>query len=121
MAESYVFRCGGLLALLAGLSATAATQTPAAPAAPRYTIAARDGAAADIPFARRWLDAAEQLMAAKYHVVPARYQISVNLLARPENDIDITQSGQNRCCASDADGRKTGDDFFAGALGIDLG
>jgi hypothetical protein len=32
--------------------------------------------------------------------VPDRYHISVNLLYRPENDIDTTQSGQNRCCTN---------------------
>ena len=44
----------------------------------------------------------------EYHVVPDRYHISVNLLYRPENDIDATQSGQNRCCSTDDQGRKTG-------------
>jgi hypothetical protein len=75
---------------------------------------ARDGSDADLIFARRWLDAAEQLMATKYHVVPDRYHTEVNLLYRPENDIDTTQSGQNRCCATDNQGRKTGTIFLLG-------
>lgn len=53
-------------------------------------------------------------MATKYHVVPDRYHISVYLLQRPENDIDTTQSGQNRCCATDGQGRKTGTIFLLG-------
>jgi hypothetical protein len=79
-----------------------------------YAILAREGAEADIAFARRWMDAAEKLMAAKYHVVPDRYHMSVALLARPENDIDTTVSGQNRCCATDSQGRKTGTIFLLG-------
>ena len=53
-------------------------------------------------------------MATKYHVVPDRYHTAVNLLYRPENDIDTTQSGQNRCCATDIQGRKTGTIFLLG-------
>ena len=79
-----------------------------------YTILTRDGSNADVAFARRWLNAAEQLMATKYHVVPDRYYMSVNLLYRPENDIDTTQSGQNRCCATDGGGRRTGTIFLLG-------
>jgi hypothetical protein len=74
----------------------------------------RDGSDADLTFVRRWLDAAEQLMATKYHVVPDRYHTTVNVLHRPENDIDTTQSGQNRCCATDIQGRKTGTIFLLG-------
>jgi hypothetical protein len=79
-----------------------------------YRILAREGAEADIAFARRWMDAAERLMQTKYHVVPDRYRISVALLARPENDIDTNVSGQNRCCAVDSEGRKTGTIFLLG-------
>lgn len=53
-------------------------------------------------------------MATKYHVVPDRYHVSVNLLYRPENGIDTTQSGQNRCCTTDGQGRKTGTIFLLG-------
>lgn len=80
----------------------------------RYTLVASDGADADLAFARRWLDAAEQLMAKKYRVVPERYHTSVRLLSRPENDIDATQSGQNRCCAVDDQGRRMGTILFLG-------
>lgn len=79
-----------------------------------YTILTRDGSDADVAFARRWLDAAEQLMATKYHVTPDRYRVSVNLLYQPENDIDTTQSGQNRCCATDSQGRKLATIFLLG-------
>jgi len=79
-----------------------------------YTIVTRDNADADVPFARRWLDAAEALMASKYHVVPDRYRMSVHLLYQPENDIDATQSGQNRCCSTDDQGRRTGTIFLLG-------
>jgi hypothetical protein len=79
-----------------------------------YSILTREGSEADVAFARRWLDAAEQLMATKYHVTPERYHVSVNLLYRPENDIDTTQSGQNRCCATDSLGRKTATIFLLG-------
>jgi hypothetical protein len=79
-----------------------------------YTILTPDRSDADVAFARRWLDAAEQLMATKCHVVPDRYHMSVNLLDRPQNDIDTMQSGQNRCCATDGDGRKTGTIFLLG-------
>src|SRR5262245_12729197 len=81
---------------------------------PHYTIVTPDGSDADVAFARRWLDAAEQLMATKYHVVPERYHMSVNVLAQPRNDIDTTQSGQNQCCATDGQGRKTGTIFLLG-------
>ena len=79
-----------------------------------YTILTREGAEADIPFARRWLNAAEQLIGTKYHVVPDAYHMSVNLLYRPENGIDTTQSGQNQCCTPDGQGRKTGTIFLLG-------
>jgi hypothetical protein len=78
-----------------------------------YTIVTTDGSN-DLDFARRWLSAAERLMATKYHVVPDRYHVSVYLLLRPKNDIDTTQSGQNRCCGSDAQGRRTGTIFLLG-------
>ena len=77
-------------------------------ASAHYTILTREGSEADVAFARRWLDEAERLMAAKYHVVPDRYHMSVNLLSRPENGIDTNQSGQNRCCRTDSLGRRTG-------------
>jgi hypothetical protein len=79
-----------------------------------YTIITRNKAEADLAFARRWLDAAEALMATKYRVAPDRYRISVHLLYRPENDIDTTQSGQNRCCSTDEQGRRTGTIFLLG-------
>jgi hypothetical protein len=82
--------------------------------ADHYTIVTRDKAEADLAFARRWLDAAEALMATKYGVAPDQYRISVNLLYRPENDIDATQSGQNRCCSTDDQGRRTGTIFLLG-------
>ena len=53
-----------------------------------YTILARDGSEADVAFARRWLDVAEQLMATN--------------ITWPANGIDTNQSGQNRCCETDA-------------------
>jgi hypothetical protein len=103
-----------VLAVLAAVSATGLSQGLEIPAAASYEIVARDGAQADVAFARRWLDAAEQLMVSKYHVTPARYRISVNLLSQPENDIDTNQSGQNRCCTTGADGLKSGSIFLLG-------
>jgi hypothetical protein len=85
-----------------------------APPAPHYMLVVHDGADADVAFARRWLDAAEQLMAKKYRVVPERYHISVHLLSSPDDDIDTTQSGQNRCCAVDDQGNRTGRILFLG-------
>jgi hypothetical protein len=79
-----------------------------------YRILAREGAEADIAFAQRWMDAAEQLMAAKYRIVPDRYRMTVALLAEPDNDINTTVSGQNRCCAIDREGWKTGTIFLLG-------
>ena len=79
-----------------------------------YVVFTREGAEADLEFARRWLDAAEQLMAAKYHIVPDHYRLSVNLLYQPDGDIDANQSGQNRCCSTDDQGRKTGSIFLLG-------
>jgi hypothetical protein len=93
---------------------SAALHGQALSTSPYYTILAREGAEADIAFARRWMDAAETLMAAKYRVVPDRYRMTVALLARPENDIDTNVSGQNRCCATDSQGRKTGTIFLLG-------
>lgn len=103
-----------VLAALAPLSGTASSQEQRSFSAPHYTVVMRDGSDADLTFVRRWLDAAEQLMATKYHVVPDRYHTTVNVLHRPENDIDTTQSGQNRCCATDIQGRKTGTIFLLG-------
>jgi hypothetical protein len=102
------------LAVFVAWSAIAESQGRQASTTAHYTIFTHDGSDADVEFARRWLDEAEQLMATKYHVVPDRYHISVNLLYRPENDIDTTQSGQNRCCTTDGQGRKTGTIFLLG-------
>jgi len=60
------------------------------------------------------MDTAEQLMVSKYHVVPNRYRMSVYVLNRPENDIDATQRGQNRCCSTDDQGQRTGTIFLLG-------
>ena len=89
------------------LSVATASQERPSSTPGHYTLISRAGSDADLDFARRWMDAAEQLMATKYHVVPDGYVVSVYLLARPENDIDTTQSGQNRCCGTDGQGRRT--------------
>ncbi len=107
-------RCACVLAAAVGLSLSAESQGQTALTTDHYTVVTREGAEADLGFARRWLDAAEKLMATKYHVVPDRYRVSVNLLSRPENDIDATQSGQNRCCSTDDQGRRTGTIFLLG-------
>jgi len=112
--DSHRLRCACVLAAIVALSLTAESQGQKTLTPPHYSIVTRDGAEADLGFARRWLDAAEELMAAKYHVVPDGYHISVNVLYRPENDIDVTQSGQNRCCSTDNQGRKTGTIFLLG-------
>jgi hypothetical protein len=109
--------CCGLgygCALAAAVLVSVALQGQQSTTSHAYTILTRDGSGADVAFARRWLDAAEQLMATKYHVTPERYHVSVNLLYRPENDIDTTQSGQNRCCVTDSQGRKTATIFLLG-------
>jgi|SoiMethySBSTD1v2_1073268.scaffolds.fasta_scaffold00416_5 hypothetical protein len=102
-----------ILVVFVAWSAAAASQGKTVPAA-HYTLVVGDDADADVAFARRWLDAAEQLMAKKYRVVPERYHISVQLLSRPVDDIDTTQSGQNRCCAIDDQGSRTGTIRFLG-------
>jgi hypothetical protein len=102
------------LAVFVAMSTIAELQGRQASTMVHYTILTRPGSDADVEFGRRWLDAAEQLMATKYHVVPDRYYMSVNLLYRPENDIDTTQSGQVRCCATDGQDRKTGTIFLLG-------
>jgi hypothetical protein len=112
--DSCGLRYACVLAAFVGLSLTVESQGRNALTTAHYTIFTRDGAEADLGFARRWLDAAEKLMATKYHVVPDRYHISVNLLYRPENDIDATQSGQNRCCSTDDQSPKTGTIFLLG-------
>ena len=112
--DSRGLRCVCVLAAVVGLSLTTESQGQKALTTDHYAVVTRDGAEADLTFARRWLDAAEKLMASKYHIVPDRYRISVNLLYRPENDIDATQSGQNRCCSTDDQGRKTGTIFLLG-------
>ena len=111
--------CAYVLAVFVALSLTVESQGRNAVTA-HYSVVTREGAEADLGFARRWLDAAETLMATKYHVVPDRYHISVNLLYRPENDIDATQSGQNRCCSTDDQGRKTGTILLLGPICSDL-
>jgi hypothetical protein len=105
-------RC--VLAAFVALSLTATLQGQQALTTTHYTVFTRDGADADLGFVRRWMDAAEKVMTTKYHVVPDGYHMSVNLLYRPENDIDTTQSGQNRCCTTDDKGRKTGTIFLLG-------
>src|ERR1051326_8932640 len=79
-----------------------------------YTVFKREGSEADLSFVQRWLEAAEQLMSAKYHVTAAGYHMSVYLLPRPERDIDTVQSGQNQCCSTRADGVRTGAIYFLG-------
>jgi hypothetical protein len=112
--DSRGLRCACVLAAFVALSLTVASQGQNVLTTAHYTVVTRDGAETDLTFARRWLDAAEKLMATKYHVAPDRYRITVNLLYRPENDIDATQSGQNRCCSTDDQGRKTGTIFLLG-------
>jgi hypothetical protein len=102
-----------IIPIWVALSLTVASQG-SNPATVHYDIVTRDGAAADLGFVRHWMDAAEQLMATKYNVVPTRYRVSVQVLYRPENDIDTTQSGQNRCCSTDDQGRRTGTIFLLG-------
>jgi hypothetical protein len=102
------------IAVIVAALSVATTSQEQSTASAHYTVFTRDGSEVDLGFARRWLDAAEELLATKYHVVPDRYHISVYLLHRPENDIDTTQSGQNRCCATDGQGRKTGTIFLLG-------
>jgi hypothetical protein len=105
--------CGRIAIMVVALSVVTAPQEPPTASA-HYTVITRDGSEVDLGFARKWLDAAEQVMATKYHVVPDRYHVSVFLLNRPENDIDTTQSGQNRCCSIDSQGLKTGTIFLLG-------
>jgi hypothetical protein len=105
--QTYLPRCTLIAIIVAALSVVTASQEPSKASA-HYTVITRDGSEVDLGFVRKWLDAAEQVMATKYHVVPDRYHVSVYLLNRPENDIDTTLSGQNRCCATDSQGRKTG-------------
>jgi hypothetical protein len=105
--------CARIAIMVVALSVVTASQEPSTTSA-HYTVITRDGSEVDLGFARKWLDAAEQVMATKYHVVPDRYHVSVFLLNRPENDIDTTQSGQNRCCSIDSQGRKTGTIFLLG-------
>jgi hypothetical protein len=101
--------------IVAALSVVTTSQEQSTASA-HYTVFTRDGSEVDLGFARKWLDAAEQLMATKYHVVPDRYHTSVYLLHRPENDVDTTQSGQNRCCATDSQDRKNGNDLSARSI-----
>ena len=104
----------GVAVVVLCISPRIASQGQTVATTDHYTLVARDKAEADAAFARRWLDAAEALMATKYRVAPDRYRISVNLLYRPENDIDVVQSGQNRCCSTDDQGRMTGAIFLLG-------
>lgn len=102
------------IAVIVATLSVVTTSQEQSTASEHYTVFTRDGSEVDLEFARRWLDAAEQLMATKYRVAPDRYHISVNLLTRAENDIDTTQSGQNRCCETDSQGRKKGTIFLLG-------
>jgi hypothetical protein len=81
---------------------------------PYYAIVTSDGSTADVEFARRWLDASVRLMATKYHVVPDRYRLLVNLRYRPDGDVNTSQSGLNRCCETGGDGLKTSTIFLLG-------
>jgi hypothetical protein len=81
------FRCACVASAFVALSQIVDSQGQNALAMVYYTVFPRDGAEADLGFARRWSDAAETLMATKYHVVPDGYRMSVQLLSRPENDI----------------------------------
>jgi hypothetical protein len=54
------------------------------------------------------MDRAEELMKTKYGVTPDHHHISVYLLPAPAGDINVDQSGQNRCCTLAAAGIETG-------------
>jgi len=73
-----------------------------------YTVFYQAGYDSDVEFTRKWLDATEQLMKAKYGVSPDRYHMSIYLLPAPADGIDTTQSGQNQCCTTTANGVLTG-------------
>jgi len=73
-----------------------------------YTVFYQTGYEKDVEFTKRWLDATEQLMAAKYGVTPDRYSMSIYLLPAPADGINTVQSGQNQCCMTTAAGVRTG-------------
>lgn len=74
----------------------------------RYTIFYQPGYESDVAFTRRWLDATQGLMKAKYGVKADGYHISVYLLPAPADGIDVAQSGQNQCCTAASAGPRTG-------------
>jgi hypothetical protein len=73
-----------------------------------YTVFYQPGYESDVAFTRKWLDATERLMKTKYGVTADRYYMSVYLLPAPADDIDVTQSGQNRCCTATTAGLRAG-------------
>ena len=73
-----------------------------------YSIYYQKGYKADAKFTQKWMDRIEDLMRSKYDVVPTQYHISVYLLPLPTDDIDVNESGQNRCCVTTNRGRITG-------------
>ncbi len=73
-----------------------------------YTVFYRAGYEADVEFTRKWLDATEGLMKAKYGATADRYNIAIYLLPAPADGIDTVQSGQNQCCTATPAGVRTG-------------
>lgn len=97
----------GFVLLLIGLPSQARQQWIESRRA-HYTVLYQAGYEKDAQFATKWMDRAEQLMKTKYGVTPDHYHISVYLLPAPAGEIDVNQSGQNRCCSTTASGIKTG-------------
>lgn len=65
---------------------------------PHYTIFYQPGLDHDAAEVQGWADRTEQVMAAKYHVRPIHYYMSIYLLATPTAQIDVSHA-RNTCCS----------------------
>jgi hypothetical protein len=96
-----------LLLLFGGVPSQASAQWLEAKSA-HYTVFYQAGYEKDVEFTRKWLDATQELMKAKYRSTPDRYDMSIYLLPAPTGDIDILTSGQNQCCTPTITGMRSG-------------
>jgi hypothetical protein len=76
-----------------------------------YTVFFQGGYENDVPFVRKWMDRAEQLMKQKYGVTTDHYRVSVYLYPEPApaEELDINRSAFNYCCGMTESGMHTGE------------
>lgn len=72
-----------------------------------FSIFYQSAGKGDAEFVRSWLDRTEELMQAKYGVIPNRYFVTFYLHPAPTQDAN-TNKALNRCCSRDERGINIG-------------